>query len=143
VGGAATEGFLIDTSAAMRIQKPKCRDIWGPIVQQGRIGMCEATEAEVLYTARSVDELEALSRRMSFVYTWRGVPDGVWSRVRELQKTLAVAGCHRSAGPIDLLVAVTAIHHRLTLLHYDRDFETVARHTELRTRWLADPGSID
>jgi predicted nucleic acid-binding protein len=141
--GGASEGFLIDTSAAMRIQRPKCRDAWGPIVQQGRIGMCEPTEVEVLYTARSAAEADALARRMSFVYTWRAVPPDPWPRVRELQKALTAAGCHRSAGPVDLLVAVTAIHHGLTLLHYDHDFETIARHSELRTRWLADPGSAD
>ncbi|GAB2751186.1 hypothetical protein GCM10027072_55400 [Streptomyces bullii] len=33
---------------------------------------------------------------------------------------------HRSAGPIDLLVAAAAEEAGLTLLHYDRDLEAIA-----------------
>ncbi|MDH6578695.1 hypothetical protein P3T29_004364 [Kitasatospora sp. MAP5-34] len=29
------------------------------------------------------------------------------------------------------------------MLHYDRDFETIAKHAELKARWLMEPGSID
>ncbi|MFE5332260.1 PIN domain-containing protein [Embleya sp. NPDC056575] len=36
---------------------------------------------------------------------------------------------HECAGPVDLVVAVTARHHGLTLLHLDRDFEVVAKLT--------------
>jgi predicted nucleic acid-binding protein len=143
MGGAGATCFLIDTSAAMRIQHPKMRESWGPAVQQGRIGMCDPTQSEVLVSARSADEVERMSRRIGDVYAWRGVPDDAWQRIRELQFNLARAGCHRSAGVIDLLVVVTALHHGLTVLHYDRDFETVARLTDLETCWLAEPGSID
>lgn len=38
-------------------------------------------------------------------------------------------GEHRSAGPVDLLVAAAAEEAELTLLHHDRGFETVARTT--------------
>jgi predicted nucleic acid-binding protein len=33
---------------------------------------------------------------------------------------------HRGPGPIDLLVAATAMHHSLTVLHIDNDFATIA-----------------
>jgi predicted amidohydrolase len=33
---------------------------------------------------------------------------------------------HRAAGPIDLLVCATAVHHGHTVLHVDNDFVTVA-----------------
>lgn len=52
-------------------------------------------------------------------------------------------GTHRSASPIDLLVAATAEAHGLSLLHYDHDFVRVAEVTGQQVRWLADPGSID
>lgn len=66
-----------------------------------------------------------------------------WQRVLILQRAMAGSGCHRVAGAVDLLVAVTAQNHGLTVLHYDRDFETIARHTELKTRRLAEPGTLD
>ena len=47
---------------------------------------------------------------------------------RMAQEQLTAKGEHRSAGPVDLLVAA-AEEAGLTLLHHDRDFETIARTT--------------
>lgn len=41
------------------------------------------------------------------------------------------------AGTIDSLIAQLCIRHTLTLLSVDRDFENIARHTELRL-WRSD-----
>ncbi len=42
---------------------------------------------------------------------------------------LTEAGTHRSAGPIDLLIAATAERERLVVLCDDHDYQTVARVT--------------
>jgi predicted nucleic acid-binding protein len=34
--------------------------------------------------------------------------------------------------PMDCLIAAIAIHHGTRILHYDRDFEHIARHTSLQ-----------
>jgi predicted nucleic acid-binding protein len=34
---------------------------------------------------------------------------------------------------LDCLVAAVAIRHNIPVLHRDRDFDVLARHTELRT----------
>jgi predicted nucleic acid-binding protein len=47
-------------------------------------------------------------------------------------------GKHRSAGPVDLLIAATAEQERLTVLCDDRDFETVASVTHQRVRLVTD-----
>jgi predicted nucleic acid-binding protein len=52
------------------------------------------------------------------------MPDGIYRRSRIVQEQLTAKGEHRSAGPVDLLVAAAAEEAGLTLLHYDRDFET-------------------
>lgn len=57
------------------------------------------------------------------------MPDGVYGRSRVIQERLTAKGEHRSAGPVDLLVAAAAEEAGLTLLHYDRDVETIARTT--------------
>lgn len=51
-------------------------------------------------------------------------------RVRHasVQHRMARAGEHRSASPVDLIIAATAAHHGLTVLHDDADYRTVARH---------------
>lgn len=57
-----------------------------------------------------------------------------FSRAWEVQRLLTEGGEHRSAGPVDLLVAACAEMQGLTLLHDDDDFETVARVTGQKTR---------
>jgi predicted nucleic acid-binding protein len=51
---------------------------------------------------------------------------------------LREVGQHRSAGPIDLLIAATAEQARLTILCEDRDFEAVASVTRQRVRLVTD-----
>jgi predicted nucleic acid-binding protein len=63
--------------------------------------------------------------------TWRcehvPVPKDAWQWVEAAQYKLTLAGVHRSAGVIDLLVCATAAARGLTVLHDDRDFGSVAR----------------
>ncbi|MFI2608606.1 PIN domain nuclease [Kitasatospora sp. NPDC018619] len=140
----AREGFLIDTSAAARlVTRPAALSLWGEALAAGKIGMCAPTEGELLYSARSAAEMRAMRAQFERLYTWCAVPDEAWRDLPALQLRLAETGSHRSAGVVDLLVAVTAMHHGLTVLHYDRDFEAIAKHTDLKARWLAEPGSLD
>ncbi|WP_218020403.1 hypothetical protein [Nocardia sienata] len=59
-----------------------------------------------------------------------------------MQQLLTERGCHRSAGVADLMIAATGEANRLTILHYDRDLETVAEATGQPTQWVAPPGTI-
>jgi predicted nucleic acid-binding protein len=143
MGGSRADCFLIDTSAASRLTRlAEAGGWWAEAAEEGRISMCDPTQAELLYSARSGKQCKAMSAGIRQTYTWRLVPDDAWRRVHELQEKLADAGCHRSAGVVDLLVAVTAQHHQLTVLHYDHDFDTIAKHADLKARWIAEPGTI-
>lgn len=57
------------------------------------------------------------------------MPDSCWEDAAQLRDRLAEKGWHQCTSPIDLLVAVTASHHKLTVLHADSDFETIGRLT--------------
>ena len=46
---------------------------------------------------------------------------------------------HRSAGPVDLVVAATAEARGLTLLHRDRDFDCIAGVTGQALQWYGPP----
>jgi predicted nucleic acid-binding protein len=70
------------------------------------------------------------------------MPDRVYQRAAEVQEALTERAQHRCAGPVDLLVAATAELENLTVLHHDRDYETIARVTGQPTQWLARPGSL-
>ncbi|ACU76238.1 conserved hypothetical protein [Catenulispora acidiphila DSM 44928] len=59
------------------------------------------------------------------------VPKDAWRWVDTAQYKLTLKSQHRKSqhrgpGPIDLLVAATAVHHGLTVLHVDNDFVTIA-----------------
>jgi predicted nucleic acid-binding protein len=60
----------------------------------------------------------------------------------ETQAKLAERSRHRGVTPTDLVVAATAEAYRVTLLHYFRHFDAIARVTGQPTRWLARRGSL-
>jgi predicted nucleic acid-binding protein len=68
------------------------------------------------------------------------VHDRAFSRAFEVQYGLTAKGQHKSAGPVDLVVAATAELHGLTLLHNDRDFTMIAAITGQPHRWYGNVG---
>ncbi|MGW3559473.1 PIN domain-containing protein [Streptomyces sp. NPDC000963] len=135
--------YLVDTSAVFRIIDAKqVREDWTKHLSEGVIALCDLTELEILFSARSANDRLAKEDLLAQLFNWTPVPDGVYTRARRVQQMLTNQGEHRSAGPVDLLVAATAELTGLTLLHYDNDFETVARVTGQPTQWVAPPGTV-
>jgi predicted nucleic acid-binding protein len=138
----AVEKYLIDKSAAGRIGNPEVAWRWRDRILAGHIAMCPVLEIEWLYSARSVAEYKQWSEKLRGAFTWFPVPDGVWTRVLDVQQALAEVGKHRGPSIADMLLAATAEAHRLTVLHYDADFDTIAEITGQPTEWIAERGSI-
>ncbi|PJE96601.1 hypothetical protein CUT44_16250 [Streptomyces carminius] len=133
--------YLADTSAVARfLQHGADAWGWGEALDSGLVGMCEITELEVLRSARSSGHHQQMQRHLNGFYAWAPIPDDVYQRAREVQQILVGHGEHRSAGPVDLLVAAVAELSGLVLLHCGRDFEALARHTGQRTVMLTDRG---
>ncbi|MFC7220336.1 PIN domain nuclease [Streptomyces polyrhachis] len=131
--------YLADTSAAARfLQHGADAWGWGDALDSGLVGMCEITELEILRSARSTAHHKQMRQHLSGFYAWAPLPDGTCQRALQVQQFLVEHGEHRSAGPVDLLVAAAAELSGLTLLHRDRDYETIARHTGQPTLMLAD-----
>ncbi|MFJ3654426.1 PIN domain nuclease [Streptomyces nigra] len=120
--------YLIDTSALARMLLRHTTEEWEQRMAAGLVALCDLTELELLYSARWAKDREALQERLN-QFAWCPMPDGIYRRARVVQRELTVKGEHRSAGAIDLLVAAAAEEAGLTLLHHDRDFETIARTT--------------
>jgi len=53
------------------------------------------------------------------------------------------ASAHRGASLPDLLVAATAERHRVTVLHYDHDYDLIASVTGQPTQWVVPAGTAD
>ncbi|MFE2643283.1 PIN domain nuclease [Streptomyces nigra] len=120
--------YLIDTSALARILLRRTTEEWEQRMAAGLVALCDLTELELLCSARSAKDREALQERLD-QFAWCPMPEGIHRRARVVQRELTAKGEHRSAGAIDLLVAAAAEEAGLTLLHHDRDFETIARTT--------------
>jgi predicted nucleic acid-binding protein len=128
--------YLIDTSGLFRILQSELRQAWADELAAGVIAVCPIVELEFLYSARSLADRLDKQRLMREVFGWVPMPETVYDRAEEVQQLLTETGAHRSAGPVDLLIAATAERERLTVLCDDRDFQTVAAVTGQMVRFV-------
>ncbi len=139
-----TDRYLADTSALARlIHRPGATKGWKKRIDAGLVSVCPPVELEMMFTARSVANRDKLARVLRETFPWVPAPERVFERAREVQAEMTERGTHRSAGPVDLLIAATAEAHDLTLLHYDRDYEHVAEVTGQEVLWLSSPGTLN
>ena len=64
------------------------------------------------------------------------------NRSLEVQAPLAKTSHHRAVSLPDLLIAACAEAHGLTVLHYDADYDLIAKITKQPTRWAVARGSV-
>jgi predicted nucleic acid-binding protein len=130
--------YLIDTSGLFRILQNELRKAWSDQLAAGVIAVCPVVELEFLYSARSpADRLEK-QRLLRDLFGWVPMHEGAYDRADEVQQLLTDAGTHRSAGPVDLLIAATAERGRLTVLCDDRDYQTVSAVTGQPVKLVTD-----
>lgn len=118
--------YLIDTSGLFRILQDKLRQAWADQLTAGVIAICPIVELEFLYSARSLADRLEKRRLLREVFGWVAMSDRAYERADEVQQLLTEAGRHRSAGPVDLVIAATAEREGLIVLCDDHDFQTVA-----------------
>ena len=134
--------YLIDTSAAARMTHQLVRERLTPLIAGGVVATCATLDAEALYSARGPEEYEQLWSDRRAAYEYVPTEDEHWQQAFDAQRELARSGRHRAVGIADLLTAVLAAGHRLTLIHYDADFEIAAQVLSFDHRWIAPRGSI-
>lgn len=130
--------YLIDTSALFRIFDADVRDRWSDALAAGVIAVCPVVELEFLYSARSLADRLEKQQLMRDLFSWVGMNDRGFERANEMQQRLTESGQHRSAGPVDLLIAATAERERLVILCDDHDYRIVAAVTGQAVRFVTD-----
>jgi len=136
--------YLIDTSVWHRRGNSAVIDRLADLLAADEVAIGEPIRLDVLFSARSAQEYDAVSRELDGLQSARcGNPE--LRRALEVQSLLAhKAGLHhRSVKIPDLLVAAAAELAGLTVLHYDEDYERVGALTGQSTEWIAERGSID
>jgi len=129
----ALNGWLLDKSAAARAGDRATRRHLAELA--GLLYLCPVGELEQLYSSRSArdyDELKAAMHESLDIVT---PPVDVFDRALGLQRDLAHhhGMWHRTPIP-DLLIAETALHHGLGVVHIDRDYERIAEIRPLKVR---------
>lgn len=121
--------YLLDTSALVRLLRdPKLQEAWYDAIDAGAIASCYPQRTEFLYSARNAQEYEEITEMFGDLYPDAAVPTSAGRWIGSVQHKMARAGAHRSASAVDLMIAATAAHHGLTVLHDDTDYRSVARH---------------
>lgn len=138
----AVADHLIDKSAWARLAKPAVAQIVLPLLSAGRLAVCGMTELEMLYSVRSAEEHHRVRLEL------RGLerlptPDEVWDRAVDVHGALAERGQHRAVAIPDLIIAAVAERHDISVLHYDHDFDVIAKITGQTVEWVVPPGTGD
>ena len=132
--------YLVDSSALWRVLRDDTlRAAWGEVIANGAVASCHPQRAEFRRSARNVDEYEQMSEMFDSLYPDAAVPKTAWQWIESTQYKLLRKGAHKAMSIADLLVAATAAHHGLVVLHDDNDFTVAARHLpDLEERRVVD-----
>ncbi len=139
---AAVARYLTDKSSLTRVHLSPVADVLKPRIQAGLVATCAVVEFEMLWSTRSPAEYDDVRRDRSVSYEWLAIEDIDWQRVLDVQQQLWRTGSMRTVPLPDLLVAAVAERHRLTVVHYDADFDLISAMTGQRTEWVVPRGSV-
>jgi predicted nucleic acid-binding protein len=131
----AVAGWLLDKSAAARSGDSAVASELRELA--GTLYLCPVGELEQLYSARSARDYDSLKADLHGSFEVIEPPDDLFERALALQRDLAHhhGMWHRTPIP-DLLIAETALHHQMGVVHVDRDYERIAEVRPLIVRRL-------
>ncbi len=135
--------FCIDTSSWHHSTHHEVARIWTRHLERDQLGICDQVRLEILWSARSAEDYESLSEELAAL---RPIATDVstFARALEIQRRLARVGGlhHRSVKIADLLIAAAAEAAQAVVLHYDADYERIAKITRQPVEWIAPRGSL-
>jgi predicted nucleic acid-binding protein len=138
--------LLLDNSAWSRLLSGKVpadrAEVAIEWIGEQRLATCLPFLLEAGYSARSAADLKTMMARLEQLPRVE-VEGEVESLALSAQRQLAEVGHHRLA-PTDLVIAACAHRAGRGVLHYDRDYDLIAAHTDLsfESVWVADPGTL-
>ena len=139
---AAVASYLADTSALARLRHSPVAAVLAPLIEVGLVATCGVIEFELGWATRTGAEFDQLRADRDRGYEWLATHDEDWRRALDVQGALWRAGKARAVGFPDLLVAAVAERERVTILHYDSDYELIAGMTGQPVRWVVPRGTV-
>lgn len=132
--------YLIDTSVLKRLGRPGIREVVQPLAVAGHLGRARICDLEVGYSARNPEEWDRLIAALDAFELVETTAAHV-RRSLQVQRLLTERSQRGRKIP-DLLVAAAAEELDVSVLHYDSDFDLIARVTGQKCDWVAPPGSV-
>ena len=139
---AAVASYLADTSALARLRHRPVAAVLGPLIEAGLVATCGVIEFEFGWATRSGKEFDDLRADRDAGYEWLSTHDEDWRRALQVQGALWRSGHVRAVGLPDLLVAAVAERERVTVLHYDSDYDLIAEVTGQAVQWVVPRGTV-
>lgn len=103
--------------------------------------MCDLVILELVRLTPNESRAREVADRLE-VFESLPMPAALWGRARALQVQLSTEGEHRRVPPVDLLIGAAAESAGVPVVHYDRDYERLARVSSLDARWLMPDGAL-
>jgi predicted nucleic acid-binding protein len=132
---------LVDTSVLTRLHRHEVVDVVEPLASAGQLGRASISDLEVGFSARNAREWDQLMEALE-AFDLVEIDARHFDRARQVQRTLADKGRRGRKIP-DLLIAAAAEERRITVLHYDSDFDIIASATGQLTEWVIARGTLD
>lgn len=135
--------FCVDTSAWHHSTSPDVARAWRRHLEADELGVCDQVRLEILWSARSSKDYDALAEELAALRSI-AIDAPSFERALEVHRRLARVGGlhHRSVKIADLIIAAAAEAAGATVLHYDADFDRIAKVTGQPVRWIAPRGSL-
>lgn len=135
--------FLVDKSALARVSRePTVLAALTQLDDEGILATTAIVDLEIGYSARSLTDFDSVAADRAALYHELPISRATTDRAREVQRELVRRGQHRGPGVADLVIAAVAELHGAIVVHYDRDFDTIAAVTGQQTRWIVPAGSV-
>jgi predicted nucleic acid-binding protein len=139
---AAVASYLADTSALARLHHVPVAAFLGPLIEAGAVATCGVIEFELGWATRGSAQFDQMWADRNVGYEWLAIHDEDWRRALDVQATLWRTGRMRSAGLPYLLIAAVAERERVTILHYDSDYDLITEVTGQPTQWVVPRSTV-
>ena len=135
---------LFDTGVWTWVRDRRFPELAGWFNEQvagGRVLVCDLVVLELVRLTPNETRARAVAEHLD-AFEAVVMETKLWKRARELQGLLSATAGHRRVPPVDLLIAATAEQAGVPLVHYDRDYERIARVGALTHHWLVPDGTL-
>jgi len=132
---------LVDSSVLTRLGREPIRQAVEPRAELGELARATISDLEIGFSARDAKEWDRLVGALEILTAIETTAEHV-RRARQVQRLLA-AKHQRGRKVPDLLIAAAAETSDLAVLHYDADFDLIAKVTGQVCEWVVPAGSVD